>query len=373
MATFNPPKSARPSGQRTPGGTALTSGGGGFDLSSNSTVNLPYNVVRDIQKGQGKFKNLKNKDRGLYDSIVNNRGLGINAQDLFNKRPGLFELGKVKEEVKVNPQSEQGSRDTYDTLRDLELERLKNQTSVNNMLMGFMPSLLNANRGAVNKYQSMIDDGFTEIDPAINERINKGVQGYIGNATNNLKDLYTGIADGFVNDVAQGGVGGFGVGEGFKNQVTEPLARELGNVVNNAEVYRGQLTNDVLSNARAGASTIASTAPALNQVLQGFQLPTTQVNPAAINPTGNFDPNLLANMLQFANTFQAGRDDKRLEPWMLQFQADLQKEIAAAQQNNGFGDFAATLGAVGLGSIMGPAGSAVGTHLGNSLVNKLKK
>ena len=79
-----------PSGQRTPRGTALT---------SNSTVNLPYNVVRDIQKGQGKFKNLKNKDRGLYDSIVGSRGLGINAQDLFNKRPGLFELGKVKEEV----------------------------------------------------------------------------------------------------------------------------------------------------------------------------------------------------------------------------------------------------------------------------------
>lgn len=370
MATFNPSKNEKPSGRRTPSGTSMTSGGGGFGFDQNSTVNLSFQDVRDIQQGRGRFKNLKNKDPELYGQITGSRGIGLNAQDLFNKRPGLFQRGQVKQEVKVNPQSEPGSQLAYNTLRDLEIDRLKNQGSVNNMLMGLMPSLLNSNRGAVDKYSSMLNEGLTELDPAINSRIDRGVQGYIGNASNNLKDLYTGIADGFVNDIAQGGVGGFGVGEGFKNQVTEPLTRELGNVVNNAEVYRGQLTNDALSNQRQGLGTIASTAPALNQILQGFQLPTNQVNPAAINPTGNFDPALLAQLLTYGNTFQAGRDDKRLEPATAKYLAELQQELAASQQGNGWGDFLGTVGGAVVGSVAGPAGAQVGSKIGSNIVNK---
>jgi hypothetical protein len=362
------PTNSKPSGQRTPSGNVTTAGGGGFTFDNTKFINLQGSgIPKKIKQGKlGGNLTQQQRDNILKDPT---------NVTLDNLNPFLLkEANQAGKKIKLNPivtpTSEPESLDAYNTLRDSEIERLKSQQGINKQIMGMFPALLQANSGAVNKFSSMVDQGFTELDPAINSRIDKGVQGYIGNATNNFKDAYSRIADGFVNDIAQGGVGGFGAGEGFKQQVTEPLSRDLSNIVNQAEVYRGQLTNDALNNQRAGVQTLASSTPALNQILQGLQMPVNQVNPAAINPTGNFDPAMLAQMLQFTNTFQANRDDKAMEPWMLELQAELQKQIAASQQGNGWGNAPGAVGGALAGAVAGPAGAAVGTKIGSNIVDK---
>jgi hypothetical protein len=309
----------------TPRGNSLTEYGGGFSLSGDRTVNLGGNVVRDILAGKI-HKNIGKKSPDLlkYLSEVGGKEIPI---ALLNQNKGLLGKGVIKENSIVENKSEEGSRDYYDTAQELGIKQLQGYAPIMDQInSSILPSLLQNAQKAIGQYQSMIG-GVDELDPRIQGRINSGVDAYINNKTSNMGEQYRRIADGLVNDISASGIGGLGAQNRIMMDVNEPLAQELGNITNDAEIFRQQLTNDALSNSRQGLATLSSTAPALNQILSTMTPAQLPYNSALANPTGNFDPALLAQMLQFGNSFALQKDQYRSAPYDSAFPSALTAEM----------------------------------------------
>ena len=316
---------AMKSGQ-TPRGTA-SAGGGSVDYGT-----VPQFV--DFSKlDQNKSKILKNIERGKFGK-GKAPGVKSDLQTAIKTDPSKVSLDLLKPfkgltqkvtkkgivsgkpnipdvDFEANPQSQTG----YDFLQGDYLNNLKNQQIINSMVASLVPKQVGFAGNVIDTGNRFLNTGFSEVDPAVQTKIDAAKNAYLNNYTRNLKDKYSNIADSIFTSVAESGVSGSGTGGAFRRDVYDPLAEEVANAVNLAELYARDEGHRFLEDQRTGFATVASSAPGYNAVTQNINIPRLLADPYLLGPNGIYGgPEAIINAIQYANTYGQNADTIRRQP-----------------------------------------------------------
>lgn len=339
----------KPRGGPFASGGSSSPGGGGLENTIDRTVNF-NNAQKLLNKiERGKFKKLDDNTRADLLAAVES-GDGIADFD-FRKLPKkLRQKLRSRGALNVTPQSnfvaEEQSQDIFDRLRDLEQQRIEDQVDFNeNTLKPLVGQLAGVQSSSASSIQDLINQGFTELNPAIQSQISGAQDAFFNQSADRLTNQFDRSTARLNQTLANQGVP---LGRSsdsfdfFSQSLLEPLGDDLSNLSQQTELLGRQFANEALGNQRAALGSLLSTGGA-NAFTQGLNVPQVGFDPTFINPTGQFDPGLLVQQNQFSNQLGLQFDQLRRQPHLMALQA----QLAQPQQSSGI--------AGAIGSIAGAA------------------
>ena len=344
-----------------PQASATTPGGGGVRFDPGKFVNLggKQNVIDNILAGKGKHKNLAKNNPELFKFLEEGGDPSKIPFDLFGQQnKGLKKKGKVDFDPQVHFESDPQAEALFNFARDQEFQRAQQQAQFNQMISGMIPGLAGLQGNAINSLNSLIDQGFTENSPFIQQQNAQAkdafFQGGMADITRGFKD----DAGAAIQDLVARGIVGTDMAGIFQNTVTEPFAHEVGKLAHGTQVFGRDLMDRSLANQRAAAGTLFGV-PGQNAAISNLDAPRINADPLFFNPTGQFDPALVSQNAQFIDQFGLQRDQLKMSPFLEGL------GLAGGQQQPSIGQ---NLGAIA-GATLPAAISAFGM---SNFANKIK-
>ena len=287
-----------------PQGYVQTPYGRPVDYATSKTINLHGTGIPRLIK-QGKY------GQGLTDQQrqgVLNDPYHVNLDNLTS-----FLTNKAKSKGKkvnsistptFNPQP--ASEDYFNFLQNAETERSHKQDAFNKSYLEPLLNQITALQGkAIGSAGNYLDRGFTELDPQQKAAIDSAGNAFYNSAADRFKRDYTETVGGMNEDLAAGGIAP-GNSPASRNVISRTADRELGDNLRklsyDSEVYKQQLMDQRLGQARSGYATVAGT-PSFNSAMSGLTLPGLDYKSQFANPGGQYDLNTLLNALQFSQTY----------------------------------------------------------------------
>ncbi|GEM_PF-5568541 len=340
-----------------PGTSTSTPGGGFMGYNPNVTVDLTGQNQRlqNALKGKGKNKNLATNNPGLFQYLQGGGDMSKIPSELFGgKNPELFGLGKKTKGVDFQAQPEPGALQGFNQLQQLEIQRMQDAAHMRDMTQGMiMPPLMNTYGGVFNNANQILKQGVTQLSPGMQSQIDNASQGYLDKTMRDYNQQYKqGMSGMFQNLADTGGYFSSDLGDMTK-QGTTSYGRGLADILNNRDIMKSNLAHQMVGENQSGLNTLYGS-PAFTGILSGMNQTYNQpyqVNPAAINPTGTFSPDFLANMMQYGSQYGLNRDQIKQNAYT----SDVNAAYAAAGQQAGFPTAGQAIGSV-FGGLAGTAG-----------------
>jgi len=308
----------KPGITKYPGG-GFNAGGGSFNQGQESYVSLTGQQKRidNALKGKGKNKNLQKNNPELYKYLVEGGDVSKIPVGLFGgKQKGLMGKGNrytvPTQDVQANPQSE----GLFNQAQMIQALNLQNQLLGQNFAMGAMPAYGNTYNSALGNANKYINEGLTELDPTISDKVSKASQAYFDKGKRNVFDAYNEARGGIFQNLSDSGTL-------FSSDLTDVMGKEdknlalgLADLESNKQIFDRQLTDSALGNQRNALSTLYGM-PSLGAGMQGFQVPNVDINPLLMQPYGVYGQgDSLFNMLNNQNSYALQREQMRLNPYL---------------------------------------------------------
>ena len=222
----------------------------------------------------------------------------------------------------------------FDFMKNAALENAKRQDQFNQTLRPTLDALSGLNQKAIGSASNYIDRGFTENDPRMQAEINSAGEAFYNQGAQRFKRDYLNTVQGANEDLAANGtpIGrGTGAADYLNQRANIPLADNLQNLSYQSEVYKQNLADQKLNQARSGYATLAGT-PSFNSSLQGLQLPDISQNYNATfgNPGGQFNINDLLQALQFSNNYGLQAQQLKQQPYVAGIPNSINSDAATA-------------------------------------------
>ena len=313
-----------------PQGYVQTPYGQPVQYQTSKTINLHGTGIPNLIR-QGKY------GQGLTDQqkqAVTSNPYSVNLDNLTS-----FLTNKAKQKGKkvhgvslptFNPQP--ASQDYFNFLQNSEIERAHKQDAFNKT---YLEPLLNQITGlqgkAIGSASNYLDKGFTDLDPRQQAAIDSAGSAFYNSAADRFKRDYTETVGGMNEDLAAGGIAP-GNSPASRNVINRTADRELADNLRklsyDSEVYKQQLGDQKLGQARSGYATVAGT-PSFNSAMSGLTLPGLDYKSQFANPGGQYDLNTLLNALQFSQTYGLESQQLKQAPYI----AGIPGMIGAAGRN----------------------------------------
>lgn len=335
---FGPGGPAHPQTGPFPEGSVTTPGGGGVKSADKTFLNFNKTpgLLNQLLSGKGKaggkmtpgnLQSLREAVQGSPTGIIefDQRLLGPGIRSKLNKKGAIdIEPGT---ELTASP----GSQGIFDFLQNAEMDRIAKQSMFNDsVLMPLIGQLAGFQGNAIGNANRLANQGFTELDPTMQGKVDSAKQAFFNNAKTNLSTAFNQDL-GSVNQLLA--TQGVPLGRSsdsmdfFKQQLLEPYTKQLGSLAEQTEIQGRQFANDIMANQRAGYGAYLQS-PSMNAATAGLQVPEIPFNQTFINPTDQFDPSLVSNMYQYQNQFGLSRDQLRQAPYLAALPSAIQAGMA---------------------------------------------